>query len=205
MVYWSAMKRVVGHVADTARFVRHFITDPQKTGAVVPSSRALARLMADDLNLEKADLVVDVGAGTGAFTAEALRRVRPEAKVMAVEINRHFARVLKRRYPRAHVITDSVERLPRDIRKAGHRHADAVMCSLPWSHFPVALQRRLLGAMVDSLRPGGRFSSFAYIHSAWWPSARRFRRLLESRFRKVTRTRVAWLNVPPAYVYRCVK
>ena len=205
MLYWCAMKRVVGHVADTARFLRHFVTDPQKTGAILPSSRELAKLMADDLRLEKADLVVDVGAGTGAFTAEALRRVRPEAKVMAVEINRHFARVLKKRYPRVQVICDSVERLPRDIRKAGYRHADAIMCSIPWSHFPAAIQRSLLDAMVGSLRPGGRFSSFAYIHSSWWPSARGFRHMLKSRFRKVTRTRVAWLNVPPAFVYRCVK
>jgi phosphatidylethanolamine/phosphatidyl-N-methylethanolamine N-methyltransferase len=199
------MKRVVGHVADTARFLRHFITDPQKTGAILPSSRALARLMADGMGLEKARVVVDVGAGTGVFTAEALRRAPPGAKVIAIEINPHFARVLKRRYPRVRVISDSVEHLPRDLRKAGHRHADAIMCSLPWSHFPVALQRRLLSAMVVSLRPGGRLSSFAYIHSSWWPSARRFRRLLESRFRKVTRTRVAWLNTPPAFVYRCVK
>jgi phospholipid N-methyltransferase len=199
------MKKVVGHIADTARFLGHFARNPMKTGAVLPSSRALARLMAEGLCLEKASLVVDVGAGTGAFTAEALRRVSPTAKVMAVEINPHFAGVIRKRYPRVRVTCDSVEHLPREIRKAGHRHADAVMCSLPWSHFPQSLQRRLLDAIAGSLRPGGRLSSFAYIHSSWWPSARRFRRMLEKRFRRVTRTRVAWLNVPPAFVYRCVK
>jgi len=199
------MIRIVRRATDTVRFLRHFLTNPMRTGAIVPSSRGLARLMTNNMKLDKAKIVVDVGAGTGAFTAEALRKVRPCAKVIAIEINPHFARVIKKRYPQVHLISDSVEHLPRHLKRAGHRHADAVLCSLPWTHFPYPLQRRLLDAIVDSLKPGGRFTTFAYIHSAWWPSARRFRRLLKLRFRRVTRSGIAWLNIPPALVNFCIK
>ncbi len=199
------MIRIVRRAADTMRFLRHFMSNPLRTGAIVPSSRGLARLMTNNMKLERAKLVVDVGAGTGAFTAEVLRKIRPGAKVIAIEINPHFARVIKRRYPRVHLISDSVEHLPRHLKRAGHRYADAVLCSLPWTHFPYPLQRRLLDAIVDSLKPGGRFTSFAYIHSAWWPSARRFRRLLKLRFRRVTNSGTAWLNIPPALVNFCIK
>ena len=205
LLYYSCMKRMIGHAGDAAKFLGHFITSPQKTGAVLPSSSSLARIMADDMGLEKAKLVVDVGAGTGVFTGETLKRVRPGTKVIAIEINPHFARIIRRKYPRVTVISDSVEHLAKHLRKAGHRHADAILCGLPWSHFPDSLQKSLLNAMYDSLKPGGKFASFAYIHSAWWPSARRFKRLLKTRFRKTSRSRIAWLNVPPAFVHRCVK
>jgi len=199
------MKRIVGHAADTARFLRHFATNPMKTGAILPSSRGLARLMTKDMGLEKAKLVVDVGAGTGVFSKEALNRVRPGAKIIAIEINPHFAKLIRQRYPRVRVISDSVEHLAKHLKRAGHRHADVILCGLPWSHFPKTLQVRLLNSMVTALKPGGRFATFAYIHSAWWPNARHFHRLLKERFRKVTRSRIAWLNVPPAFVHLCVK
>jgi len=199
------MNKIVGHAADIARFLKHFVTSPQKTGAILPSSRGLARIMAEDMGINKAKLVIDVGAGTGVFTGEALRHIRTGTRVIAIEINPHFAKVIRQRYPRVIVISDSVEHISKHMKAIGHRHADVILCSLPWSHFPKPLQVRLLNAMVAALKPGGRFSTFAYIHSSWWPNARHFHRLLKARFRKVTRTRIAWFNVPPAFVHRCIK
>jgi phospholipid N-methyltransferase len=199
------MNSYLHRAADSARFLWHFIANPLKTGAVSPSSRGLARLMAEEAELDKARLIVDVGAGTGVFTGEALRRARPGTKIVAIEINPDLAVIIRKRYRRVHVISDSVEHLSRHLKRIGHSHADAILCSIPWSHLPRKLQTRLLDSMADCLKPGGHFSSFAYLHSAWWPSARHFNRLLKSRFRMVKRSKVAWLNIPPAFVYRCVK
>jgi phospholipid N-methyltransferase len=74
---------------------------------------------------------------------------------------------------------------------------------LPWAGFAATRQTRILDAVVASLRPGGWFTTFAYVHAAGWPPGRRFRRLLEARFSEVERSRVVWKNLPPAFVYRC--
>ena len=35
------------------------------------------------------------------------------------------------------------------------------------------------------------------------PAGKRFQRLLEEHFDPVVRSRVTWMNLPPAFVYRC--
>jgi phospholipid N-methyltransferase len=77
------------------------------------------------------------------------------------------------------------------------------LSGLPWA-FSRDLQR-LLRAVVEGLRPGGRFATFAYIPAAHFPPGRRFRALLEASFPRVETTRVVYQNFPPAFVYRCVK
>jgi phospholipid N-methyltransferase len=58
---------------------------------------------------------------------------------------------------------------------------------------------------VRSLRPGGRFATFAYVHGTPFPGGIRFRRMLRERFAKVSLSPVVWRNLPPAFVYRCEK
>lgn len=191
--------------ADHARFILNFLRHPITTGAVAPSSHWLANRMADEMELEKASTVVEVGPGTGPVTRAIVGRIPAEALFLAIELNAEFARKLAERFPRAEVINDSAENISLHLAKHGRRDVDSVLSSLPWASFPVELQERLLGAITGSLKPGGRFATFAYVHASWFPTARRFRELLESRFGTVRATRVVWRNLPPALVYRCEK
>jgi phospholipid N-methyltransferase len=161
--------------------------------------------MVGGLGLRSAACVVEVGAGTGSFTPVIMRAMRRRSRLIVVELNRVLARRLRARFRRAEVIRGSAERLPRLLAARGCRPADAVVSSLPWTTFPRPVQEKLLRAIVGSLRAGGRFSTYVYVHSAWMPGARRFRRLLARSFRRVHRTPVVLRNIPPAFVYRCVK
>ena len=67
------------------------------------------------------------------------------------------------------------------------------------------VQEGSMTAVAESLRPGGTFATFAYVHAVYLPKARRFRRRLESLFTTVEISPVVWLNLPPAFVYRCTK
>ncbi|MBI2931478.1 MAG: methyltransferase domain-containing protein [Planctomycetes bacterium] len=190
-------------LTERARFLFHFFRHPIATGAVLPSSRYLAESMVEDMNLTQAETVVEVGPGTGAFTGAILDRVGPRTFVIAVELNPAFAAHLRTKYPALHVINGSAENLRRELMDRGRTSADCVLCSLPWAGFPEDLQHRILDAIVETLRPGGAFATFAYVHAAWFPAARRFRQILEGRFRSVVSSPVVWRNVPPALVYRC--
>jgi phospholipid N-methyltransferase len=195
----------VASLGEHARFLLHFLRNPISTGAVVPSSRYLAARMVDEMALRHAQTVVEIGPGTGAFTAYIARQIRPSTRFLAVELNPTFAQRLASKFPDIEVINDSAEHLGQHLAARGSASADCIVCSLPWAGFSLEMQHRLLGAIVEALRREGRFTTYAYIHAAWLPGGRRFRHLLETYFRSVVTTRVVWRNVPPALVYRCEK
>ena len=182
-----------------------FLRRPFRTGTVVPSSRGLAELMVDEMDLPAADTVVELGPGTGVFTRLIAERVRADALVLAFEIDGALARELQQQLPRVRVVNDSAEHLPAHLQAAGRTSADAILSGLPWANFSRELQERLLGAVVAGLRAGGRFATFAYVPAAYFPPGRRFRSLLEASFPRVATTRVVYQNFPPAFVYRCQK
>lgn len=200
-----ALARTLSSVRDHGRMLSTFIRQPFRTGTVVPSSLGLAQLMVEDMGLDAADTVVELGPGTGVFTRVIAERVRPDALVLAFEIDGTLARELQQQMPRVRVVNDSAETLGDQLRASGRASADAILSGLPWANFSRELQQRLLGAVVAGLRPGGRFATFAYVPAAHFPPGRRFRALLEASFLRVETTRLVYRNFPPAFVYRCVK
>jgi len=185
------------------RFLGAFVRDPFKTGSVAPSSHWLAARMVEGLGLATARTVVELGPGTGAITRTIVPELGADTLFLAVEFNPAFAAALTRELPRVTVLNDTAARLPELLAAQGRESADCILSSLPFAAFPEQLQGRLLDAAVRSLAQGGLFVNYAYIPAAWLPAGRRFRRLLESRFRVVGATPIVWRNIPPAFVYRC--
>ena len=192
-------------MSDNLRFLKRFLSDPIATGSIAPSSRHLARTMVQDMGLSSASTVVELGPGTGAFTGVIAEAVGKDTLFLAIELNREFADDLRDRFPRATIINESAEHLVRLLQENQVDRAEAILCGLPWAGFPDELQRRLMKGVLSGLKPGGKFATFAYIHAAWLPAARRYRRLLESSFDIVETSHVVWRNVPPAFVYRCTR
>jgi phosphatidylethanolamine/phosphatidyl-N-methylethanolamine N-methyltransferase len=182
-----------------------FVRKPTRTGAVLPSSRGLAELMTAGMGLDEARTVIELGAGTGVFTRLIGARVRTDAFVLAFEIDPALAGELKGAIPGVHIVNDSAERISEHLQAAGRTAADAILSGLPWAIFTRELQERLLSAVVEALRPGGRFATFAYVPAAYLPPGRRFRALLGGHFAQVETTPIVWRNFPPAFVYRCQK
>ena len=187
------------------RMLEAFVRKPTRTGAVLPSSRQLAELMTEGMGLETAGTVVELGAGTGAFTRLIGERVRKDALVLAFEIDPALAKELVGAIPGVHIVNDSAERIAEHLHAAGRAAADTILSGLPWAIFSRELQDRLLTAVVAALRPGGHFATFAYVPAAYFPPGRRFRALLQAHFATIETTRMVWRNFPPAFVYRCRK
>ena len=190
---------------DRAKFLAAFVRRPFDTGSITPSSAHLAEAMVEGMEISQADTVVELGPGTGVFTRLIQDQLKSDARFLCFEINQEMADTLKARFPRAHVVNDSVENLGHHLKAAGRDSVDATISGLPWAAFSPERQERFLDATVKAMRPDGRFATFAYSHAAWLPPARRFRELLDSRFRRVETSKVVWRNMPPAFVYRCLK
>ncbi|MEU7837027.1 MULTISPECIES: SAM-dependent methyltransferase [unclassified Nonomuraea] len=186
---------------DTAMFLGQFLRAPATIGALAPSSRWLAAAVCAPVPERGEPTVVELGPGTGPFTAEIQRRLSGRGHHLAVEVNQSLAALLAERFPTVDVANDDATELRRLLGERGLRQADVVVSGLPWAAFPEDLQRGLLGAVASTLSPAGAFTTFSYIHAVPLNSARRFRALLAERFEEVVRGRTVWRNAPPAFVF----
>jgi len=186
-------------------FLREFLRNPTRIGAIAPSSRVLAREIVRLANVAESQVIVEYGAGTGAFTEEILRCKKPEASFLAIESNPALVQVLRERFPNLVILEHSVEETPRLLRQFQFAHADSIVSGLPWSGFSEELQDRLLKATLEALRPGGVFATFAYLTGLMLPSGIAFRRKIKSLFRRVAISPAVWRNLPPAIVYQCIR
>ncbi|TYB70913.1 SAM-dependent methyltransferase [Nonomuraea sp. PA05] len=186
---------------DTALFLGQFLRNPAAIGALAPSSRHLAAAVCAPVPEKGEPIVVELGPGTGPFTAEIQQRLSGRGHHLAVELNEPMARLLAERFPKVDVANADATRLSDLLAERGLRMADVVVSGLPWAAFPGQLQRDLLGAVTGAMSPGAAFTTFSYIHAIPLSSARRFRALLAERFEEVVPGRTVWRNTPPAFVF----
>lgn len=186
--------------SDQALFLRQWLRAPARMGAVAPSSRRLAEAVCAAVPERGEPVVVELGAGTGPFTAEIQRRLRGRGRHLAVEIDPLLAARLAHRYPAAEVIRRDAVQLRQLLDERRVYGADVVVSGLPWALFPHATQERLMDATASALGPAGTFTAFTYLHAVPLAAARRFRELLTDRFEEVVPSRTIWRNTPPAFV-----
>lgn len=185
--------------------LKRFLHNPGRIGAVTPSGSALCRMMVAGLHLDEAAAVAELGPGTGVITREIVRNCGAATRFFAVELDPVIYAAFRRNMPEVAVYNDNAARLDAICRENGIPELDAVISGLPWASFPGALQESILGAVLRALKPGGKFTTFAYLQGLPLPAGRRFRKLLERCFAEVTLSPVVWNNLPPAVVYRCGK
>lgn len=181
------------HIADRVRFLRAFAANPRQVGAILPTSRQAVRDMLDLGDVPGADLVVELGAGTGVQTGEILARMGPGARLIALEIDPDLARLLEERFddPRLEVVCDSAEYLQKHLDGA---KADVLVCALPFTSLDPGLRRRILDSLPDALGPRGVALVIQYSP------------LIQSELRRLfpsVRRRLSFMNVPPAFLFAC--
>ena len=183
------------------QFLKQFVLHTAKTGAVVPSSEGLADLITETAGLHSASAVIEFGAGTGIFTEKILQKISDETRFFALEINPDFVKATRKRCPEAVVYQNSAANAKKYLDGLGINECDCIICGLPWAAFSEELQNELLDTIIDVLKPGGKFLTFAYLQGLLLPAGMRFKKKLSTRFNSVTKTRTIWLNFPPAFVY----
>src|SRR6266576_800703 len=80
---------------DVLLFARNFFRHPRMLGSIVPSSRFLIKQLLQPIDWARADVIVEYGPGVGGITAEVLRQMRPDATLIAVEMNPDFVKYLR--------------------------------------------------------------------------------------------------------------
>ena len=181
---------------DEMQFIRTWIGKPLSTGAVMPSSKALARTMARYVDPAASGPVIELGPGTGPVTEAMVERGVDPARLVLVEFNPDFCRLLRTRYPRATVVQGDAYRLRRLLDTYIRSPASAIVSGLPLVTKPVRTRLRLISDAMTLLAPGAPFVQFTYAMVTPIPKA--------LNGIKAEASELIWMNVPPArvWVYR---
>ncbi len=181
---------------DEVRFLRSWIERPLSIGAVTPSSKMLARAMARHVDPDRNGPVVELGPGTGPVTEALVQAGVAPSRLVLVEFNPGFCRILKARYPDATLVQGDAYSLRRLLETLLIQPAAAVVSGLPLVTKPIRMRLRLLRDAFDLMLPGAPFVQFSY--SVASPLPRRFGGF------SVEASERIWMNIPPArvWVYR---
>lgn len=165
------------------------LRDPASTGALLPSSRALASAMANAAT--GADLIVELGAGTGAVT-RALLHAQSHVPLIAVELQAPLAQRLKACCPTVDVRQAAAKEVVDALFDAQGKVV--LVSSLPFRSLPrrVASETAACFCRFLAQDPERKLVQFTYQPRAPFsaPPGLRWQR-----------TSVVWRNTPPAGIW----
>jgi phosphatidylethanolamine/phosphatidyl-N-methylethanolamine N-methyltransferase len=147
---------------DRLAFMRGFIASPGQVASFVPSSRSLEQELVRAAAIGQARTVVELGPGTGGTTRALLQAMRPDARLLAIELNPYFQRRLVERLSddRLALQLGSAEQLAVMLDARGLPAPDAIISGIPFSTMPANVAQRIAASIAACLAPGGRFVAY---------------------------------------------
>jgi phosphatidylethanolamine/phosphatidyl-N-methylethanolamine N-methyltransferase len=181
---------------DEVRFLRSWIEKPLHMGAVMPSSKLLARTMAQYVDVDSKGPVIELGPGTGAITNALIEHGVDQKRLVLVEYNPGFCALLRDRYPHAKVVQGDAYALRASLDKVLDAPASAVVSGLPLVTKPMLTRLKLIRDAFVALAPGAPFVQFTY--SVAPPIPKSLPGVSTEASERI------WMNLPPArvWVYR---
>ena len=176
-------------------FLRGLIANPANVGAIAPSSPALARAVAAQVDPDSDGPVLELGPGTGSMTRELLKRGIAPERMVAIEWDPNFARTIAAEFPGVKVIRGDAFDLDGSLPKRGYEKFAAIVSGIPLLNHPADKRSALVQGAFRRLQPGGPMVQFSY---------GLFAPVKPPRGISVRRAAYVWANLPPAsvWVYR---
>jgi phosphatidylethanolamine/phosphatidyl-N-methylethanolamine N-methyltransferase len=178
---------------DYALFFGLWLQKPLQIAAVTPSSKRLAQVMAELVDLDRPGPVLELGAGTGGITRGLLETGCPRDRLITLEREPSLAATLQRRFPGIATIVGDATALAEHFARLGIDRLCAVVSSLPIKWFPVGAQRAVVEPCLALLGSGGVFLQMTNAFAS--PIAIKPLGIAGERIAHV------WRNLPPAQVW----
>ncbi len=179
-------------------FLGKFAKHGTAIASLAPSSPWLSRTTVGNVDWDRAKVVVELGAGTGPITRVIAERARPGCKVIVLERDPDFARLLRERFQgnaNFEIIEGDVRNLAEMLAERGIGQVDYVISGLPVPSFPKDLQRDLFKVVRTVMAPDGTYNQITEMPWVYWRFYRRFFDDVRFSFQP--------LNFPPAGAYFC--
>ena len=177
-------------------FLRHYLSNPRKTGSVYPSSTALGKAMLSFLENKQESTIIELGPGTGSITKTLIRSGINLDNFHACEISEAFAEHLRKRFPGIHVREGDASELTRVFEEFVGK-VDCIFSSLPLKSLPSATVKKIIDQEYEILKTQGIVIQFSY-------DLRQRKNALTDKF-KCIGSKIVIANLPPARVDAYIK
>ena len=181
--------------AEQLQFLKGLIARPKNVGAIAPSSPALAKAIAWQIDLSIDGLVLELGPGTGVVTEAIIERGVAAERLTAIEYDPDFAAMVARRFPKVQVVRGDAFDFIRTLGLKDDDRFAAIVSGLPLLNHPPERRQMLIESALARLKPGAPYIQFSYgLNPPIQPP----------KGASVKRTALILLNLPPArvWVYR---
>jgi phospholipid N-methyltransferase len=177
-------------------FANNFFKHPAMLGSIVPSSPFLVNDVLAQVDWQKAEVLVEYGPGVGTITQEILKRMRPDARLVVIELNPQFVEFLQARIqdPRLHVVLGSASEARKVLTDLNLARASYIISGIPYSLIPDPVRREILEQARQILTPDGALLVYQFT-DAVLP-------YLQSSFGSVQQNFQFW-NILPARIFYC--
>ena len=181
--------------AEHLHFLKGLIARPKNVGAITPSSPALSRAIAQQVDPSVPGPVLELGPGTGVVTEAIIKRgVAPE-RITAIEYDPDFTAMVSKRFPRVNVVRGDAFDFIRTLGLKDDDRFAAIISGLPLLNHPQERRQMLIEQALARLKPGAPYIQFSYGMNPPIPAPQGT---------SVKRAALVMMNLPPArvWVYR---
>lgn len=142
-------------------FFLEFLKHPLQLGSVIPSSRFLEKRVLDAADVSAADMIVELGPGTGGTTRSILKEMGTNARLLSIEINSHFQPYLDGiDDPRLITHIGSAADLRKILDQYGLPSPDVIVSGIPFSTMNESIATDVVREIADALAPDGCFVAY---------------------------------------------
>jgi phospholipid N-methyltransferase len=180
----------------TVLFAKNFLKHPTVLGSLIPSSPFLINQLLAPVDWARASVVVEYGPGIGNITRQILKRMRPDAVLVTIEINSEFVEFLRDEItdPRLQIVQGSALDVSRILARLNLSQADYIVSGIPYSTLPHDMRSEIVQASHRMLHPEGAMLVYQFTRTVLPYLKKNFGRVEQD---------FALLNVLPARIFRC--
>lgn len=143
-------------------FLKRLIRNPRSLGAIVPSSKQLARFICNHIHYNEADYLVEIGAGTGRFTRALLQFGVPASHLIVIELDPELVQYLRANFPTVTVIQGDATSLASLLPLEAKGRIRTIISGIPMVNLPKKIQKGIMDACFDVLTEEGSVLQFTY-------------------------------------------
>lgn len=180
-------------LSDSLALIRNIRT----TGTITPSSTRLVNRLLSPIDFNTASCIIELGPGNGCVTRALLARMPPDSKLICLEVNNEFVTALNNlNDPRLHVYNACASSIRTILDDCNIQQVDHIVSSLPLALLAAPMVTTILTVVGSNLRDGGKFLQYQYSLKNYSD--------VKPLFSNV-KLKFTLRNMPPAFVYECIK
>ena len=183
-------------IIEKIEFIYQFLDKPKTIGSIIPSSKYLTKKILSFVDFNKEGIVLlEYGAGTGPFTSEIVKYLKPIDQLIVIELNPKFAIDLKEKFKNhknVKIYEDCVANTKKILDKEGVKDVDYIISGIPFSSLPKNVTQDILISTKSIMSNTTLFLTFQYT---------KFKKSTFEQYFNIIDIKFVLRNIPSAYVF----